>query len=72
MAIKAAKRRKLKKSQFGLPGKRKYLVDTPGHARNAKARAAQQVKKGNLSKSAQRTVNARANKALRKTKRKGK
>lgn len=66
--IKASRRKKLKKSQFGLPGSRKYPVDTKARARNAKARAAQQVKKGNLSKSSQRKINAKANRKLGKKK----
>ena len=65
MAISAKKRKSLKKSQFGLPGSRKYPVDTRKRAANAKARATQQVKKGNLSKSGQRQVNAAANRRLR-------
>lgn len=66
--IKASRRKKLKKSQFGLPGSRKYPVHDKKHARNAKARAAQQVKKGNLSKSSQRKINAKANRKLGKKK----
>jgi hypothetical protein len=62
--IRAKKRNSLKKSQFGLPGSRKYPVDTKARARNAKARAAQQVKAGNLSKSSQAKINAKANKRL--------
>lgn len=69
MALKAKKRKSLKKNQFALPGQRKYPVDTPGRAANAKARATQQYKRGNLSKSAMERVHAKANKAL---KRKGK
>lgn len=37
----AKRRRSLPKSAFGLPGKRKYPLDTPGRARNALARASQ-------------------------------
>ena len=35
------KRKKLKKSQFAEPGKRKYPVNDKAHARNALARVAQ-------------------------------
>jgi len=42
------------------------------HARNAKARAAQQVNKGKLSKSAQSRINAKANKILGMGKKRGK
>ncbi|PWH05316.1 hypothetical protein DEO23_14085 [Brachybacterium endophyticum] len=62
----AKKRRSLKPSQFGLPGSRRYPVDTKARARNAKARAAQQRKAGNLSKSSQSKINAKANKRLRR------
>lgn len=68
--LKAKQRRKLKKSQYGLPGSRKYPMPDKSHARNAKARAAQQVKKGRLSKSSQKKINAKANRILRRKKRK--
>jgi hypothetical protein len=42
----ALNREKLKKSQFGLPGKRKYPMPDAKHAANAKGRAKQQLKKG--------------------------
>jgi hypothetical protein len=63
--MKASKRKSLPKSQFGLPGSRRFPVDTKGRAANAKARAAQQVKKGKLSKSSQAKINAKANRKLR-------
>jgi hypothetical protein len=43
------KRKKLPSSEFGLPGEHKYPMPDPSHARNAKARAEQQVEKGHLS-----------------------
>ena len=70
--VKAAKRKKLKKSQFGLPGKRKYPMPDKAHADNAKARAKQQRKRGKLSKSAYEKVVAKANRVLRRSKRKSK
>lgn len=39
--LTAAKRRKLPSSAFAEPGKRKYPVNDPAHARNALARVAQ-------------------------------
>ena len=66
--LKSKTRKKLKKSTFGLPGKRKYPMPDKAHARNAKARAAQMRKKGKLSKSGQARVNAKANKVLGKRK----
>lgn len=61
-------RKKLPKSEFALPEERKYPVDTKARAANAKARASQEVKKGNLSPSAKSKIDARANKILKKGK----
>jgi hypothetical protein len=61
----ALKREKLKKSQFGLPGKRKYPMPDKKHAANAKGRAKQQRKKGKLSESAYKKIVAKANRMLR-------
>jgi hypothetical protein len=63
-----AQRQKLKKSQFGLPGKRKYPVPDKEHAANAKGRAKQQLKKGKLSRSAYEKIVAKANKVLKAAK----
>ncbi len=65
----AIKRSKLKKSQFGLPGKRKYPMPDRKHAANAKGRAKQQLKKGNLSRSAYKKIVAKANRILDRGKR---
>lgn len=59
-------RKKIPKSEFGEPGKKKYPIPDKIHAGNAKARAAQQVKKGNLSVSEKRKIDAKANKVLDK------
>ena len=67
--MKAQTRRKLKKSQFGLPGKRKYPMPDKAHAVNAKARAKQQRKRGKLSKSAYAKVVAKANKVIKRSRR---
>lgn len=61
----ALKRSKLRKSQFGLPGKRKYPIPDKAHAANAKGRAKQQLKKGKLSRSAYKKIVARANRVLK-------
>jgi hypothetical protein len=66
--MKTGARKKLKKSQFGLPGARKYPVDTKARAANAKARAKQQLNKGKLSKSAYSKIVSKANKVMGKTK----
>jgi hypothetical protein len=61
----ALQREKLKKSQFGLPGKRKYPMPDKEHAANAKGRAKQQLKKGKLSRSAYKKIVAKANGILK-------
>lgn len=58
------KRKSIPKSEFGLPGKRKYPMPDKSHAANAKARASQMVKKGKLSKSSEKKIDAKANKVL--------
>jgi hypothetical protein len=55
---------KMKSTTFGLPGERKYPMPDRAHAANAKARAAQQAKKGNLSQSAKEKVDRKADKLL--------
>lgn len=54
------------KSDFGLPEERKYPMPDKSHARNAKARATQQVKKGNLSKADQQRIDRKADRVLDK------
>lgn len=61
-------RNKLPASKFGEPGSRKYPMPDRSHAANAKARASQQVKKGNLSAGAKAAIDAKANKILGKGK----
>ena len=69
MAKLTTKQRKsLPKEEFGLPGKRAYPMPDKSHAANAKARATQQVKAGNLSPSAKAKIDAKANKILKKGK----
>jgi hypothetical protein len=68
----ALTRKKLKKSQFGLPGQRKYPMPDAKHAANAKGRAKQQLKKGRLSRSAYEKIVAKANRVLGRTKKKTK
>jgi len=57
-------RKGLSKSTFGLPGERKYPMPDKSHAANAKARATQQVKAGNLSPSSKAKIDAKANRIL--------
>jgi hypothetical protein len=56
----------LKASTFGLPGQKKYPMPDKSHAANAKARATQQVKAGNLSSSSKSKIDAKANRILGK------
>ncbi len=64
--LKAATRNALPTSTFGLPGSRKYPMPDKSHAANAKARATQQVAKGNLSAGAAARIRAKANAVLGK------
>lgn len=66
------KRNSLPKSDFGLPGSRKYPMPDKNHAVKAKGRATQQVEKGNLSPASKAKIDAKANRILGKSKSKGK
>ena len=61
-----AKRDKEPKSDFGLPDERKYPMPDKSHARNAKSRAAQARKAGNLSKKDEERIDRKADKILGK------
>jgi hypothetical protein len=62
--LTASRRNSEPKSDFGLPGSRKYPMPDRSHAANAKARATQQVKAGNLSSSQAAKIRAKANRIL--------
>ena len=64
------KRKSLPKDDFGLPSEKKYPMPDKSHAANAKARATQQEKAGNLSASQKAMIDAKANKILGKGKKK--
>ena len=66
--LKSSRRKRLKKSQFALPGSRKYPVHDKSHASNAKSRATQQYKKGKISKSTKNKIHAKANRVLKRKK----
>lgn len=66
--LTAAKRKKIPKSEFGMPAERKFPIPDRSHAANAKARASQMVAKGKLSKSTEKRIDAMANKKLGKSK----
>jgi hypothetical protein len=64
--MSAERRKKLPKSQFGLPGSEKYPMPDRRHAANAKARASQQQAEGKLSASAKQRIDAKADRILGK------
>jgi hypothetical protein len=66
MKVTTAARKAMPKSEFGMPGSRSYPMPDKAHAANAKARATQQVKAGNLSESSKAKIDAKANKILKK------
>ncbi len=58
-------RKHLPKKDFAGPGK-SYPVEDEPHARNAKARAAQAVKAGRMSKAQENKIDAKADRVLGK------
>jgi hypothetical protein len=62
--LTSAKRDSLPKSDFGLPAQRKYPMPDEAHARDAKARASAQEKKGNLSGAQKETIDRKADRIL--------
>ena len=66
--LTAAKRNKIPKKEFGLPGEKKYPMPDKSHARNAKARASEMENKGKLSASSKAKIDAKADRILGKSK----
>jgi len=65
MSVLSAKdRARIPKAKMGLPKKGKYPMPDDEHAVNAKARATQQYKKGNLSSKQLHQIRAKANRIL--------
>lgn len=64
--IDAADRKGIPKSEFGLPGSRRYPMPDKSHAANAKARATQMVNAGKLSESSKAQIDRKANAVLGK------
>lgn len=62
--ITTKKRKRLKAKTFGLPDEKKYPMPDKAHAANAKARAAQMVKKGKLSLAEKEKIDRKADKIL--------
>jgi hypothetical protein len=69
--LSSSARKALPKSQFAGPG-RSYPIPDASHAANAKARAAQAVKAGRMSKAQEQRIDAKANAVLGKSKKGGK
>lgn len=66
MAELTAKARKdLPKSDFALPGEKKYPIPDKAHARNAKARAEEEEHRGKLSRGQEAKVDRKADAKLR-------
>lgn len=63
--LKTEEREDLSESKFALPEERKYPVEDKAHARNAKARAAQQEKASKLSAADKKKVDAKADSVLK-------
>lgn len=66
--LSTARRNKLPKSSFGLPGREAYPMPDRSHAANAKARASQMVKAGKLSSASKAKIDAKANRVLKRGK----
>lgn len=64
--LSVKQRDKLPEKAFGLPEERKYPMPDKSHARNAKARAAQQEEKGTITKSEERKIDRKADKIIDK------
>lgn len=59
------KRDKLPAGKFAEPAKRAYPIEDKAHARNAKARASQQVKAGRIGKGEQAKIDRKADRVLK-------
>lgn len=64
--LSTKKRNSEPKSEFGLPEERKYPMPDKSHARNAKARASQQKKKGDLTAAEKQKIDRKADRILDK------
>jgi hypothetical protein len=63
--LDAKKRNRLPDKAFAEPDKRAYPIEDKPHARNAKARAAQAVKAGRMSKAEQGKIDRKADAVLK-------
>jgi len=62
--LSTRKRNAEPKSDFGLQEERKYPMPDKSHARNAKARASQQRKQGNLPATEKERIDRKADRVL--------
>ena len=66
--LKQGQKDKMKAKTFGLPDERKYPMPDKSHAANAKARASQQLKKGNITAAEKAKIDRKADKKLKGSK----
>lgn len=66
MKLHAKERNALPKSEFGMPGQRKYPMPDREHAGKAKGRAAEMEHKGVISKATEAKIDAKADRVLGK------
>jgi hypothetical protein len=64
--LSASDRDKLPASKFAEPEKRAYPIENEAHAKNAKARASQQVKAGRMSKAEESKIDKKADAVIKK------
>lgn len=64
--LTSKERKALPASAFALPEQRKYPVNDRSHAAKAKGRATEMEKKGVISKSTEKRIDAKANRVLRR------
>jgi hypothetical protein len=64
--LSTSDRKKLPKSKFAEPDKRKYPIEDKAHARNAKARASQAQNAGRMSKAEEKKIDKKADAVLKK------
>ena len=62
--LSTSERNALADEKFGLPNKRAYPMPDASHARNAKARAAEEFGKGNLSPAEKAQIDRKADEIL--------
>jgi hypothetical protein len=62
--LTSKQREALPDSKFGLPNERKYPMPDEAHARNAKARAAQQEERGSITPAEERSIDRKADRVL--------